>query len=79
MLEELFKKRGYRGDESFVRARILYFHQIGYYALAMHEDLAERIRLVPIYYEALTGKKPGPELDNVIDFLQKDKRRPRLR
>lgn len=70
LIKELFEKSGYHGDESMVRARIVYFHQIGYYAMAVEENLDERIRLAPIYYHALTGKKAGPELDAVFEKLR---------
>jgi AcrR family transcriptional regulator len=69
LLEELFRKSGYADPEAFVRARIVYFHQVGYYALAIRESLEERLQLVPYYYKALTGKDPGIKLATVIDHL----------
>lgn len=54
-LTRLIEMYGYRGDEALVRARIMYFHQVGYYALAMHESLQERRRLEPAYMKALIG------------------------
>jgi len=67
LLVQLFVRGGFDATESFVRARIAYFHQIGYYALAIREDLEDRLRLVPAYYRALTGKTPGPSLDRVLE------------
>ena len=66
LLEYLFSIGGYGPDESLVRARITYFHQIGYHALAFREDPAERLRLVPFYYAVLTGKKPGARLESML-------------
>jgi AcrR family transcriptional regulator len=54
-ITRLMKVYGFLGDEALVRARIVYFHQVGYYALALHESKAERERLEPIYVKALIG------------------------
>ena len=54
-LTRLIEIYGYRGDEALVRARIMYFHQVGYYALGMHESMHERRRLEPVYIKALIG------------------------
>lgn len=74
LLEEVFRHSGYGGDEALVRARIVYFHQIGYYALDIRETLEERVRLIPIYYEALLGKKPNRALDTVLSEILATKR-----
>lgn len=54
-LTRLMEVYGYVGDEALVRARIMYFHQVGYYALGIHETTKERLRMEPIYMKALTG------------------------
>lgn len=54
-LTRLIEMYGYRGDEAVVRARIMYFHQVGYYALEMRESIQERRRLEPVYMKALIG------------------------
>jgi AcrR family transcriptional regulator len=60
LFQSLFERSGVAAPEAFVRARILYFHQVGYYALAINESLDERIKLAPYYYAALIGQ-PAPE------------------
>jgi len=60
LLQGYLERGGMTAPESFVRARIMYFHQVGYFALALDEDLAERAGLAPYYYAALTGS-PAPE------------------
>lgn len=55
LLQSMLEASGIGAPESFVRARIMYFHQVGYYALSIEESLAERATLAPIYYAALTG------------------------
>jgi AcrR family transcriptional regulator len=54
-LTRLMHVFAYRGDEALVRARIMYFHQVGYYSLAIQDPPEERRRLLPIYMKALTG------------------------
>lgn len=81
LLQELFEMSGYDSDESLVRARVTYFHQIGYYALGMREELSERLRLVPLYYAVLTGRALTPELTETlqrqIPTREKPTRKPR--
>lgn len=60
LFQAYFERSGLKAPESFVRARILYFHQVGYFALSIEESLAERAELAPYYYEALTGM-PAPQ------------------
>lgn len=52
---KIFSEMGFGYDQALVRARITYFHQIGYYTLHMEEDKIERLRLSKIYYHVLTG------------------------
>lgn len=79
LLEQVFRHNGYLGVEALVRARIVYFHQIGYYALDIRESLEERVRLAPIYYEALMGKKPNRSLEDVLAGLLTTKKSRRSR
>ena len=69
LLQTHFTRMGLGPDESLVRARVVYFHQIGYYALAIDEDMTERVRLAPFYNEVLTGQKPTPELEAMLRVL----------
>lgn len=55
LLARAFHTMGYSRDEGLVRARITYFHQIGYYALSFKEDAAERRRYQPLYGKVLLG------------------------
>lgn len=54
-LRRLFVALGCKDEEAAVRARVLYYHQIGYYALGVNETTAERKRLLPIYLRILIG------------------------
>ncbi|RZF63882.1 TetR/AcrR family transcriptional regulator [Sphingomonas populi] len=69
LLQSHFTRMGLGPDESLVRARVVYFHQIGYYALAIDESIEERVRLAPFYNEVLTGQRPTPELEAMLRSL----------
>ena len=70
-IRALFARHGYAPDEAEVRSRILYYMQIGYYALAPAEALDERLRLVPAYLTSFTGHEPKPaEIDALVRFAQ---------
>jgi AcrR family transcriptional regulator len=51
----VFEDAGYRGEEALIRARVTYYHQVGYYAMGIEESRARRRSLSPFYYEVLTG------------------------
>lgn len=56
-LARLFEQFNYTSDEASVRARVLYFAQIGYYAMHLQENMADRLALLPLYYTTFTGQK----------------------
>jgi AcrR family transcriptional regulator len=61
LLEGIFRRLGYAGESSLVRARVTYFHQVGYYALEIKEPKQRRLDLLPLYYEILSGAPmPNP-------------------
>lgn len=57
--KRLFMDAGYDEDEAFIRARITYFHQVGYYAMGVRESTKRRQELSELYYRALTGFANG--------------------
>lgn len=57
LLASLFAKRGERGPRAFIRARVTYFHQVGYYAMRITESHARRRRLLPLYIDVLLGSQ----------------------
>lgn len=58
LIREIYLGWGYKGDDALVRARVAYFHQVGYYALRITEPRAERLRLGEAYFRALKGEPP---------------------
>jgi AcrR family transcriptional regulator len=63
VLQTMFQDDGLSEDAALVRARILYYHQMGYYALDVHESRKRRQELLPVYKAALTGADPGGLLE----------------
>jgi AcrR family transcriptional regulator len=57
-VKALFVRFGYEDEDSFVRARVLYYMQIGYYALDLREPIETRLNLTPHYLKAFTGVDP---------------------
>ncbi|MBL8270944.1 TetR/AcrR family transcriptional regulator [Steroidobacter sp.] len=74
LLQLLFSPDLYDASERLVRARIVYFHQVGYHALAMREPQDERLRLIPYYYKVLTGHEAGDNLRDALKAFEHDKR-----
>ena len=63
LLRGIFADLGYDRDRAEIRARITYFHQVGFYALDLRDDEQTRLKLRPLYFEALrdgSGKRGGP-------------------
>ena len=60
-IARMFERHGYARADAEVRSRILYYMQIGYYALELHEPLEKRLSFLPGYLEGFTGKKGRPE------------------
>jgi AcrR family transcriptional regulator len=58
-IRAMFERYGYQERDAFVRARVLYYMQIGYYALDIREPMEDRLALTPHYLEAFTGVIPG--------------------
>lgn len=56
----LFEKFGYANPEAFIRARVVYFTQVGYYALHIEEPLAERFSYLEAYFKSFTGLEIDP-------------------
>ena len=70
-LTKMFQRHGFDASDSFIRARILYYMQIGYYALDIAETLDERLAHSRNYLIGFTGEVPSQEaLDRFISFAK---------
>ncbi|MEM7671665.1 MAG: TetR/AcrR family transcriptional regulator [Pseudomonadota bacterium] len=67
LIRDLFDQHGYAADEALSRARILYYMQIGYYALDLKEPLETRLANVPGYLEGFIGHQP--DTSDLGDFI----------
>lgn len=56
VLQRIFIDLGFKGTEAHIRARVTYYHQVGYYALGIHESRERRRKLLPYYTQVLTGR-----------------------
>lgn len=72
-LKGLFLSHGFTELDAFVRARVLYFMQIGYYALDLKESQDERLALVIPYLRTFTGQEPTT--DQVAEFARRTRAR----
>ena len=53
----MFERFGFDETEAFIRARVIYFTQLSYYALNIDEPLAKRASYLSAYYRVL--HRPG--------------------
>ncbi|WP_186310611.1 TetR/AcrR family transcriptional regulator [Paraburkholderia sp. BCC1886] len=56
-LQKIFQDMGHAKTDSVVRAKILYYHQLGYYLTGIKESDEVRKRVAPRYLEVLSGIK----------------------
>ncbi len=57
-LTGMFTRHGFREDDAIVRARVLYFTQIGQYTLDFREDILTRFSRTRAYVLAFCGQEP---------------------
>jgi hypothetical protein len=54
-IERIFRDMGYKGKDAHIRARVTYYHQVGYYAMGVRESRTQRMELIPYYRRVLTA------------------------
>ncbi len=59
-LRAFFSSFGFAPTDALIRARVLYYAQIGFYALETSEPLETRLGYTETYFESFTGRKPDP-------------------
>lgn len=57
VLSEVFAGMGYSEKDALVRARVFYWHQVGYYAVGMHEEVEDREENLSAFVRVLAGDK----------------------
>lgn len=64
---DIFKRHGFSPYDADIRARIIYFMQIGYHAMEIHEPMPERLNRLEGYLRGFTGEEPDP--DAMAEFI----------
>jgi AcrR family transcriptional regulator len=63
-LARLFCDAGYPSDEALIRARVVHYHQVGFYVLRVKQTRESRYKSADLYLRILTGLK-GSFFDGV--------------
>ncbi|MBA1142021.1 TetR/AcrR family transcriptional regulator [Mesorhizobium neociceri] len=58
-IREMYRRHGYPEEDAFIRARVLYYMQIGYYVLDLKEPVEARVSHLAAYLRAFTGHEPS--------------------
>ena len=56
-LQKFFEAIGYDNDHAAIRARVFYYHQIGYYAIGVLQSIPERRKNAQLYLDILCGEE----------------------
>ena len=56
-LQKFFEAIGYDDEHAAIRARVFYYHQIGYYAMGVRQSVTERRKNVHLYIDILCGEQ----------------------
>lgn len=71
-IARMFERYDYEQEEALVRARIVYFTQIGYFVLNLNEGAEARLRLSPQYVYCHTGQFPtDSEMQVLYDAFER--------
>lgn len=57
LFHAVFRAMGDPEPDALVRARIIYFHQVGFYAMRVRISVEERAALLPVYTRLLRGER----------------------
>jgi AcrR family transcriptional regulator len=71
-IRDMYLRHGYDGEDAFIRARVLYYTQIGYYMLEVREPMAVRFSHLEAYIRSFTGKDPtAADIESFHAFLKR--------
>ena len=70
-IKQMYQRHGFDDEDAFIRARILYYVQVGYYALELKETMEARLSHVEAYLRAFTGQEPTKaDVTRFRDFVR---------
>jgi AcrR family transcriptional regulator len=73
-IRDMYIRYGYDEEDAFIRARVLYYMQIGYYMLDLHEPMNVRISHLEAYLRSFTGQEPTrADVQHFHGFLEQAK------
>jgi AcrR family transcriptional regulator len=58
-IRDMYRRHGYGEEDAFIRARVLYYMQIGYYVLDLKEPVEARVSHLAAYLRSFTGQEPS--------------------
>ncbi|MEX3007722.1 TetR/AcrR family transcriptional regulator [Hoeflea sp. TYP-13] len=71
-IADMYRRHQYDETDAFIRARVLYFMQVGYYALELREPMDLRLSYLEAYVRSFTGKDPSAkELNRFRNIVKK--------
>ena len=75
-IAHFFEQQDFEPVEAFIRARIIYFTQLSYYALKIAEPLADRMSYLAAYFRGFTGRDIDPATADRFraQIIEKDER-----
>ncbi|CDX18819.1 hypothetical protein MPLB_1730059 [Mesorhizobium sp. ORS 3324] len=62
------RRHGYDDEDAFIRARVLYHMQIGYYVLDLEEPFEAPVSHLAAYLRSFTGQEPADK--DVAHFMR---------
>ncbi len=68
-IARFFRQHDYDEDDAFVRARVIYFTQVAYYALHIEESMTARLNLTEHYFRTFTGREL--DIEKAAEFRQR--------
>lgn len=70
-IRQMYQRHGFDDEDATIRARILYYVQVGYYALELKETMESRLSHVEAYLRAFTGEEPArADVDRFRGFVR---------
>ncbi len=60
-IKQMYARHGLSDKDAFIRARVLYYMQIGYYVLDLREPMETRLSYIVSYLRAFTNEEPSRE------------------
>ena len=67
---QFYRRFDYPMPQALIRARVLYYSQIGFYALGTSESLQTRLDYTEAYFEAFTGQQlTQQQTDEFRDYI----------